>query len=84
MRLTHEEQRQVKQLRDREAEAQRQSQQRLMQFLVPISERTGIPLPVLGVDVRSGAIIDARQEPLPDCFDPLAIDAYVLDGDGDE
>jgi hypothetical protein len=60
-------------LQEKEAEAQRQAQQRMMRFLSGVSARTGIPVDVLGIDPRTGVIADARiaaaDRTAPDAID---------------
>lgn len=47
-------------LQEKDAEAQRQSQERSMRFLAIVAERTGIPVAVLGIHPQTGVITDAR------------------------
>ena len=60
MELTSTERMLLEMLQAQDAEAQRQSQQRLMRFMAGISERVGIPVDVLGINPHTGEITDAR------------------------
>ncbi len=60
MELTGSETMLLELLQERDAEAQKASQARTLRFLASVSERTGIPVDVLGIDPQTGAITDAR------------------------
>lgn len=55
-------------LREREAEAQRASQERLRRFLAGVAERTGIPVAALVVNAETGEITDTTP-PTADTID---------------
>ncbi len=63
--LTTVEQFALEMLQDKDAEAQRQSQGRMVRFLGGISERTGIPVDALNVNPQTGEIIDTRMRSEP-------------------
>lgn len=60
MELTVTERMLLELLQEREAEVQRQLQQQMLRFLTGVSERTGIPVDVLGVNPQTGEITDSR------------------------
>ena len=62
MELTDTERQLLQLLQDKEEQAQRESQQRTMRFLAGVSERTGIPVDVLGINAQTGMIMDARGQ----------------------
>lgn len=47
-------------LQEKEMQMQREAQQRMMRFMTGVSERTGIPIDVLGINPQTGVITDAR------------------------
>lgn len=60
MDLTSTEKMLLELLQEKDVQAQRESQQRMMRFLTSVSERTGIPVDVLGINSQTGAVTDAR------------------------
>ena len=75
MELTETEKMLLELLQEKDAEAQRASQVRLMRFMTGLSERTGIPVDGLSINPRTGEITDARIA----AADPVVPDAEPLD-----
>lgn len=61
MDLTASERMLLELLQEKDAQAQRESQQRMMRFLTGVSERTSIPVDVLTINPQTGTVIDARS-----------------------
>lgn len=78
MELTDTEKMLLELLQEKDAEAQRQSQQRMMRFLSGVAERTGIPLDALGINPQTGIITDGR------IIDPGPWDGTIGDTNGRE
>lgn len=60
MELTTAERMLLELLQEKDAQAQRESQQRTMRFLTAVSERTSIPVDVLTINPQTGTVMDAR------------------------
>lgn len=62
MELTSTEAQLLELLQEKDAEAQRQSQHRMLRFLTSISERTGITIEAIRINPETGEISEAQPE----------------------